>query len=541
LTRTRLIRPLVIVAVGFLAYANSFHSPFAFDDATSIGRNPDVTGIGTAWPPLSMRWFATLSFALNYRLGGLDPFGYHVVNLAIHLASALLVCRLITLTLRTPVFSATPAGDAPGAGDGVAFVAALLFVSHPIQTQAVTYVAQRYASLATMLYLLCLALFLQWRLARAFPARDVRGPAGGAAAGASARGHLAYAGALGAAVLAMLTKEIAFTLPLALALAEALLFRGRPAARALRVLPFLATLAIVPLNIALVGNAAGSAFTLDRATRFLSSLPRSVYLQTQFRVVVTYIRLLFFPAGQNLDYDYPVYRSFLAPAVWASFVFLLAVALAGAWFAAKAVRGFPRLAPAEAGCRQRSFGLIALGIFWFFGTLSVESSVIPLQEIIAENRLYLPSVGAFTAGAAALLLVARRLAAAAGGGTVGRALPAVLVVLVVASLAAATHRRNRVWQSTLSLCEDMVRKSPSSSRAHVNLGLAYHEQGWLDQAIAEYETSLRLNPYYEIPHCNLAAAFRAKGRYDQALDHERFCRFGQRSAAGAQGAGGAPR
>jgi tetratricopeptide (TPR) repeat protein len=192
-----------------------------------------------------------------------------------------------------------------------------------------------------------------------------------------------------------------------------------------------------------------------------------------------------------------------------------------------------RPAEVESLRRSRTPGLLAFGIFWFFITLSVESSVIPLKEVIAENRLYLPSVGAALAFGALLLFVARRVAAAAGGGIVGRVAVPVLVVLVIGSLSAATFLRNRVWQDTLRLCEDMVRKSPNSGRVRSNLGRAYHERGWTDRAIAEYELALRLNPYLDVPHCNLAFAYREKGMFEKAAYHDSICRFGKRMAAGA--------
>ncbi len=528
---------LVTGSVGLLAYANSFHSPFVFDDLRNIVDNPALRNLGSLWPPLSMRWFAVLTFAVNHRLGGLDPFGYHVLNFAVHLASALLVHRLAHLLLRTPFLAPAPESRREGLdhGDFIPFVSALIFVAHPIQTQAVTYVVQRYASLATMLYLLSLVLFLEWRLGRELaPA-----PRGGeersarAAAGGGGRGRVAYAGSLLAAALAMKTKEIAFTLPLVVALCEALLFRGRAFARALRVLPLLATVLVIPVNLYLVARVANRPYDLDRASRFLTAMPRADYLLTQFRVVVTYVRLLFFPVGQNLDHDYPVYHTFFTPPVYLSFAFLLATVAAGVWLARAAARGSRGPASPEGRERSRTFGLISFGIFWFFVTLSVESSFIPLKEVIAEYRLYLPSVGASVALGALLLFVARRIAAAAGAGVARRLAVPVLVTLAVGSLATATFLRNHVWRDTLRLAEDTAGKSPNSSRARNNLGRAYHLQGWIDRALVEYETALRLNPYYDIPHCNLALAYRQKGMYDKAAHHDRMCQYGRKLRAQA--------
>lgn len=123
-------RPLAIVVAGFLAYANSFHGPFVFDDPLCIADNPQVRSFRNLWPPLSMRWLATFTFALNYRLGGLNTFGYHLANFIVHLISALLVYRLVILTLRAPFFSPAPERTPEARDDSVfvAFVSALVFV-----------------------------------------------------------------------------------------------------------------------------------------------------------------------------------------------------------------------------------------------------------------------------------------------------------------------------------------------------------------------------------------------------------------------------
>ena len=244
----RLLPPASVVLLGLAAYANAFDVPFTFDDDSSIVTNESVHDLGgflAGWKGYRghpTRFIGNLSFAVNFRLGGLDPTGYHLVNVAVHVLNALLLWALIRVTFRTPRLSESSLAPWSGA---VATAAALLFVAHPIQTQAVTYVVQRFASLATTFYLLALLLWARWRLRR---------DAGGGRGLPGAAGYLAV---LAAVLLGMRTKEIAITAPLAIALYEAWFFQGRWRRRLPWLLPVLATLALIPLDLVGLHTPAG--------------------------------------------------------------------------------------------------------------------------------------------------------------------------------------------------------------------------------------------------------------------------------------------
>ena len=163
-----LIGAVLIMVIGSLIYSNIFSVPFLFDDTNTVLKNISLreTGYFTNASPAALlkapRLIGQLSFALNYAVGGLNVFGYHLVNLLIHLASALLVYGLCLLTFRTPYFTQCfpVSADWPPAVKIMALFAALLFVCHPIQTQAITYIVQRYAALCTFFYLFSLVLYL---------------------------------------------------------------------------------------------------------------------------------------------------------------------------------------------------------------------------------------------------------------------------------------------------------------------------------------------------------------------------------------------
>ena len=315
----------LIILAGTLAYANSFQVPFYLDGVYVIVQNQDIRhfeNLQVQHP----RYLAYLSFALNYQLGGLEVAGYHVFNLLIHLFAALLVYALLRLTFLTPYFISDQLGArrcAPAWQIFLPLFVALVFVAHPIQTQAVTYVVQRMTSMAGMFYLLALVLYVWARLKmEGCGARDA-GRAGGLMAVLAL-----FAGATLSAVLAMKTKEIAFTLPFAVILYEVFFFYGSWKKRFFCLLPLLATLPIVPLSVIATNRlliSSGELMVEGGGQEVFSAgeMSRDVYLFTQFRVILTYLRLLFFPIKQNLDYDYPVYETFFTPQVFLSFAVLV--------------------------------------------------------------------------------------------------------------------------------------------------------------------------------------------------------------------------
>lgn len=489
---------ILIGIVCVAAYSNTTHVPFQFDDPYNIVEKSYVRDIrhflgGTEGEEFSpdhgfrMRPVGYFTFALNYRVHGADVVGYHVVNLAIHVLNALLVHGLVMLLFQTPAMLGTPLKDS---SRRLALFASLLFASHPVQTEAVTYIVQRLASLATLFYLASLVTYLRARLSSPeAPGRYASLPW--------------CAGSLIFAVLAMKTKEISFTLPLVVVLCEFLFFRGRGVRRMLCVAPLLLTTAIIPAGLLAGGNKLGELIgESGAATRIESSLSRGEYLLTQFRVMVTYLRLLVLPVNQNLDYDYPVYRSFSQPEVFLSFLFLSALFGLGVYLLRR-----DRKCPS--GVR-----LVSFGIFWFFITLSVESSVIPIVDVIFEHRVYLPSVGFCIAVVGALFLFARKLEACRKGAE--RVLVAGLSVAVVA-LCVLAYARNGVWGSEVSLWEDTVKKSPAKARSYNGLGLAYENAGRNDEAIRSYAKAVVIRPEYPVAYNNLGSVYTKEKQYDRAI------------------------
>lgn len=504
-----LLHILLIIGISFLAYSNTFNDPFQWDDNYYIKQNPAVKDLSYFLDPskakgldfhdaIKSRYLGYLTFAINYQINGLDVTGYHVFNFIVHILNSILVYFMVLLIFRTPFLRGHDLHEHAGY---IAFFTGLLFATHPVQTEAVTYIFQRLASLATFFSLLSIVLYLRWRLGSAYSV-----PSDEAASAGFLhfwRRNLLYILSIISAVSAMKTKENTFTLPILIALIEFLFFTGRTKKKFLRLLPFFLTLPIIPLTLTGIQRPVGEIIgNIEPVTRGYTGISRLDYMATELTVIATYIRLLFIPVNQNLDYDYPVHHSLFESEVLVSFMFFISVLGLAVYLYHRS-----RLKSPESR-------LIAFGIFWFFITLSVESSMIPLPTLIDEYRVYLPSAGFFLSTMTGAFLFLGKIK--------WRLLQRVVIWTVIAVplvFSAASYARNNVWHSRVSLWEDVVKKSPLKARPHNNLGNAYWSTGMVDEAIEHYRTALRLMPDFPEAEYNLGVALETKNNKDDAIEH----------------------
>ena len=494
---------------------------FLYDDFEYVVDNPIISDLRTAITLNDPRQVGYLSFALNYTVGGEDPFGYHLVNVLVHIANSLLV-----FAVAHALFFALGRFREPAPMHRhAAFLAALLFLVHPVQTQAVSYITQRFTSLATLFYLLAVWLYLNAR------ARfELHGP--------SRAAFVPYALSLLCAVLAMRTKEIAFTIPIVLALLETFVLTGSrfQRRRFLFLIPLAATCLIIPLSLlgpewGMAGRGVGIAeVTRSEKLYDLTRRPLLPYLFTQFRVIIMYIRTLLMPTNLHVVYDFPLSSSFLELKVMASFLALALFACSGffLWRTGSAA--------AESSDESPIYRMAALGVGWFFITLSVESSVIPIKDVIFEHRVYLPSVGFFLAAAVLMLHASGRLFPSRG--LLIRSVGAVLLTAV--PLAVGASVRNDVWTDEVKLWDDVVRKAPEKAIGYNNRGMAYAKRGDfklalqdLDRAISYFPKSMSERMKWEnadINPGNMAKTYVGRGDVYIALgDNERAKEDYQRS------------
>lgn len=478
-----LLHVLAVAVFGLAAYSGTFDAEFHFDDFPNIVENPAVQDLSYFSDPskakgqdlygfLKNRYVGYLSFALNYRLHGLSVWGYHAVNISIHLIASALVYLLVLMTFRTPFFKGTSEQDARL----ISLFSSLIFAVHPVQTQAVTYIVQRFTSLSAMFYLLSLVLYVKWR-------GDTR-----------AKRWLIYSASLIAAVLAVKTKEMAFTLPFTVALYEFMFFEGKLKDRIVGLAPFFLVLIFAPFAIESALRPAGQAH--EGATGLLTTMPRFYYIIIQLKVIMTYLRLLVLPVGQNLDYDYDLPEALLEPDAFVSLLGIIALIYLAVY-----------LLRHSQG--RKNLRLVSFGIFWFFITLSVESGLIPIADVIFEHRLYLPSAGMIMAASCAVFQpeLQRK----------GRTAAVISLSAVVLVFGIAAFSRNSVWKTEMSLWEDVVKKSPSKARGFNSLGWAYFKEGMTDKAIELYGIAIGLDPKYSEPYNNIGVAYNSKGMSEEAL------------------------
>lgn len=460
---------------GFLIYSNSFGVSFHFDDLPNIIENPYIKDFSNFWNLKPTRYVGYFTFALNHYFGGWNVFGYHAVNFSIHILNAFFVYQWALLLFQTPKLENFPEDRVVP----VALTTAVLFLVHPVQTQAVTYIVQRLASLMTLFYLGALIGYLQWRLGE--ERREKK--------------NFWYALALICTLLAMKTKENSFTILGTLMLLEMVCFEGMNKKRLRKLAPFFFCLAVIPISLWAAKLTQG-----QFGYRDVTHISVTDYLFTQFPVLMTYLRLIFWPAGQNLDYDYPIYHNFLDPTVFVSF---LCVAALVAW----GLRGcFSKRFQGEEKLGQR---LLAFGVVWFFWTLSIESSFVPVGDVIFEHRLYLPAIGLFFGLMSFLFYEFTTVSSSVWRlGLVG-------IAALVLSFAA--HERNKVWKDEVSLWEDIASKSPNKGRVRLNLGAAYDHVGRLEEAMKEYEVALNLDPKNVEVYNNLGTIYGREGHLDEAM------------------------
>jgi len=466
---------LVILAAGIIAYSNSFDCSFHFDDRYILNSTIAKSSATISdWIRLfPTRPLGVLTFAANYGINKLDVRGYHLVNLIIHLINALLVWWLAWITFSTPVMKDLPISRHKNT---IAFLTGLLFVTHPLATQSVTYIVQRFTSLATLFYLLSLMLFIKGRFKED-----------------SKTAVLLFSASIIAAVCGILTKEIVFTLPVAIILYDCCFMKTdswKPEIKdkALAVAFIMLALFILFLfrNYSLdVFNTVGP----DQGYSY--SISMKEYFLTQFRVILTYIRLFFLPFNQNFDYDFPLSTGFFQMRTFFSFAALLSLLLTGVLLFKK-------------------YRLISFGIFWFLLTLAVESSVIPIsQNVIFEHRTYLPGFGFFIALTGAFFYFFKEKSFK---------IAVIILLLIAAGNAYLTYQRNKVWKNEYTLWSDCLIKSPNKARVNNEVGAAYAELGLYEQAIEYLNKAILLNRNYDSAYYNRGTVYGQLGQYQRTID-----------------------
>lgn len=426
---------VALLVLGTVAYWNSFAVPLVFDDFLTIQKNTGVQ-FGDYLTPeiLGTRPLLYLTFALNFLVHGQDVWGYHLVNLALHLGNGILVFFIVA-NLFGRVIPARPLS--------YAFLAAAFFVLHPIQTESVTYISSRSELLSALFFNLSVLLFVRRR------------PEG-----------IGFLWSLVAAVpflLGLFSKETVITLPAILLLIDFLFLSSGEVRAVVKRWAFYSTF--------VVGGVVASYLLLTRVLvesigeAVPGQLSRFQYLWTEARAVTTYLRFVVLPVNLNLDHDFRPSLTLLEPSVILALLFIGSLLI---------------------GCyrfRKRE-PLLSLGVLWFLITLSPTSSIVPIPDTLVEHRLYLPMVGLCVAFPILLEWILRRFKHYLAVSTVPVGLAIVTVLMV------GTILRNQVWADEVTLWKDVVAKSPAKARAYNSLAIAYSKRADYDNSIATLNRGL---------------------------------------------------
>ena len=470
----------------------AIHSPFIYDDQLSVIENPSIvrlqggtSHVGPLTPPKDLptsgRPLVNLSLALNYHFGTFDTAGYHVFNLIVHLLSALLLMAIVQRTLRLDYFG----GRFDRASRPLAFIVALLWAVHPLQTETVIYITQRTELLVSFFYLATLYGSLRYWAAASRAVRTA---------------WLIFS--MLACLAGMACKEVMVSAPLIALLFERTFLAGsfRQALRK-----------SWPLYIGLAigwGLLLGLNFGAPRAhsAGFHLEVPAYVWWLTQTKVLWMYLKLALWPWPLSIHYQMPYLTTLGAAWPW-----LLPATLA-------------IIATLVLLWRRSAVGFVGV---WVLAILSPTLLIPIVTEVAAERRMYLPLAALLTLVVVGIYALAQFFAgklqpAAVNNRSDGRwpmkiAAAVALILVLVFSLVSA--HRLVVYHDSITLWQDVLASHPEDPEAHNNLGLALANENWWPQALDQYQQALQLKTNYPTAHYNLANALVQFERFAEAIDH----------------------
>lgn len=448
----------MICAFALAAFAGIFAGDFHFDDYSTILENSHLDGWRTFVGHLDhmVRPVLYATFLFDRSLYGMNPAGYHLLNLLLHLGSGLLIYRILSRAVTEEIRL-------------VPFLTALLFLIHPITTETVTYISGRASGLMTFFYLFAFLLYI-----KASEHQD-----------AVMLRRLYLSGSVLSLILSLGSKETSVTFPLVLLLWDLLIRRLRGASLRTAILsghlPFwvvlllAATWASVHLRYTALAQ-----FSIDLRPFWTNAM-------SELHAMAYAVVLFFTPWNQNFDHDLSEFHSLSQWPLPLDLLLLFALGAAGLG-------------------TMRRFPLVSFGLIWFVLQL-LPISLIPRNDLLSERNLYLPSIGILLAVVALSSSFMQWLTTILPRPRLVRFGSMSLVTALVLVLCFFTYQRNQLYQDRLLLWSDAVLKSPNKARPHNNLGYAYALYGDWERAIEEFRTAVRLDPDYLLAQQNLRFAY----------------------------------
>jgi len=470
---------LVIIAACLASYFNVLFFDFVWDDNIFIVPNPymksfkflprflskDFWNIGVLkWSSGYYRPFLAASFMLDHKIWGINPFGYHLTNLIFHILSCILIFLIVELLINNRI---------------IAFSSSLIFSLHPVHTEAVSFISGRVDVIPPALFLLSIFYFLKF----AYNKRIIF-----------------YLFSLLSFSVSLLTKEMSVTLPLILICLDYFFLSKQDIKNVFKnfLRYHLYFFIILALYFVVRSYFLGRLF-IDTiyGINFPSGTHSFWRLFTVIKILAIYLRLLFFPYGLKVQYNFAPANSLFEPEVLIG----LSVVLFLLYLAIK---------------HRKKNPLASFSILWFFITILPVSNIIPQGNIFAERYLYLPSVG-FCIAIALLFhwLLDRKIKTDILN---WRKSIYVLFFLLIIALGRVTYERNKVWENEFTLWYDAVQKEPSCIKTHTNLARVYYDANLLDEAIKEIRIALNTRQTFNYDILNgLGCIYIKKKEWDQAI------------------------
>ena len=453
--RITLLSCLLIIILGLAIYANSLNGQFIWDDEHLVKNNvyikswshlPQIfsspLGAGAGRRYSYFHPIQVLSYTLDYSLWGLDVRGYHLSSILVHILVALSLYWLINLLYQDRLLS---------------LLTSLLFLVHPVHTEAVSYISDRSNPLALLFMLLCLILYIKQ---------------------ASSKNPLMYMLALLSYSLALLSKENSLIFP-GIVLAYHYCLRKK-----LKLSRFLPLVGLVGL------------YVLVRSMVLQTTLLQEVRINTVFLripglfvALFNYFRLMLFPFHLHMEYG-----SRLFPFVHPKAILGLLISALLIVYALK---------------KRNSNRWFCFSIFWFFIALLPMSNLCPLPFYMAEHYLYMPSAGLFIILAKGLTYLFRR--------KQFQILAIVSTIAILAFYACLTIKQNIYWREPLAFYQRTLKYAPDSPGIHYNLGNEYKAVNKYQQAIASFKQAIEINPNLAMVYNNLGNAYQAVNKYEEAI------------------------
>lgn len=485
--KQNLISILLIGVFSVALYANTIKNGFVYDDETTIVNNTFIKRIGN-FPKLfqheyfslsgeaTYRPVVTFTYFIDYTLYDLEPWGYHLTNILLHAANGALLYIFLTIIVR-PVPPSSQRSIEQHLFTDQPLLISLLFVSHPVLTEAVNAISFREDLLAFLFYLASLILYLILRkniTTLYHPPLSF---------------YLLLTASCLLYIFSLLSKEMAVTLPLVISCYESVYTDKKKEG--------LRTILVNQINTAYI--AVTIAYIYLRFYYFYNPVEGNLRSWNITERVLTlpwlllnYLKLAIFPISLSADHT-------IAPIQSLSSIYLI-ISISAIILLIYIAIGIKKV--------RRE---IAFGILFFLITLFPVYNIIPIAYPFAERYLYLPIIG-FTLFLGITILQFNK-DSKHGDRSVYLLF---LLSVIVCMYAFNVIYRNKVWKSEYLLWSDTLKKMPNSPRAHTGVGFAFFEQGRIGNAIKEYETAIRLKPISPDAYNNLGNLYAYQGRYEEA-------------------------